>query len=66
VIAAGILCLADPFTSLTVLAFAIGIGWIRDGVIDFKAGGRAVLLIEVSITTLLTLPRRNVGARSAF
>ncbi len=97
VILAGILCLANPYGSLVVLAFVIGIGWIAEGVIDIMGGlGRsgaarwlwivsgavsgiagivafvlpalaiatfvtvgAVLLIAVSVTTLLTLPRRG-------
>lgn len=32
VIVAGILCLADPFESLQVLAVIIGIGWILEGI----------------------------------
>ena len=96
VVIAGILCLANPWRSLLVLAFVIGIGWIVDGVIDFMAGLKhairprwfgfvsgivsiaagvamfvlpaagvaalvaigAVLLIVVSVTTLLMIPRR--------
>jgi uncharacterized membrane protein HdeD (DUF308 family) len=96
VVIAGIVCLANPWRSLIVLAFVIGIGWIADGVIDFMAGLRsairprwfgfvsgivsiaggvamfvlpaagvvalvtigAVLLIVVSVTTLLMIPRR--------
>lgn len=37
VIIAGIICLANPFRSLVVLAFVIGIGWILDGLADFTA-----------------------------
>ena len=40
VIVAGIICLSDPFTSITVLAFVIGIGWIAGGVVDIVAGVR--------------------------
>ncbi|MFD1713983.1 HdeD family acid-resistance protein [Amnibacterium flavum] len=96
VVIAGIICLADPFESLIVLAFVIGFGWILDGVVDFMLGLRdairprwfgfvsgiisiaagvamfvlpatgirtlvligSVLLIVVSLTTLLTLPRQ--------
>ncbi len=38
VVITGVLCLLDPWGSLIVLAFVIGIGWIVDGVIDFMAG----------------------------
>jgi len=104
VVVAGILCLADPFQSLVVLAFVIGIGWIAEGIVDVMAGFErtvaprwlafvsgsvsilsgitmfvlpvlavaafvtvgAVLLIAVSVTTLLTLPRsRTSRARTA-
>jgi uncharacterized membrane protein HdeD (DUF308 family) len=34
VVVAGVICLADPFRSLTVLAFVIGIGWIAEGIVD--------------------------------
>ncbi len=95
VVIAGVLCLANPWGSLIVLAFVIGIGWIVDGVIDFMAGLKhairprwfgfvsgivsiaagvamfvlpaagiaalvvigAVLLIVLSVTTLLMIPR---------
>jgi uncharacterized membrane protein HdeD (DUF308 family) len=40
IVVAGILCLADPFRSLVVLAFVIGIGWIMDGIVDFVSGLR--------------------------
>lgn len=100
VIVAGIICLANPFQSLVVLAFVIGIGWIAEGIVDLMAGIQgtvtprwlafvsgtvsilagitvfvlpvlavaafvtiaAVLLIAVSITTLLTLPRSHTTA----
>jgi uncharacterized membrane protein HdeD (DUF308 family) len=100
VIVAGIICLANPFQSLVVLAFVIGIGWIAEGIVDLMAGVQgtvtprwlafvsgtvsilagitvfvlpvlavaafvtiaAVLLIAVSITTLLTLPRSHTTA----
>jgi uncharacterized membrane protein HdeD (DUF308 family) len=95
VLAAGVICLANPFQSLIVLAVVIGIGWIAEGVVDLVAGVRgavhprwfaylsgivsiaagvamfvlpaagilslvvigSILLIVVSLTTLLTLPR---------
>jgi uncharacterized membrane protein HdeD (DUF308 family) len=97
IVIAGILCLSDPFRSLVVLAFVIGIGWIMDGIVDLVAGVRSavrprwfgyvsgivsiaagvamfvlpaagvaalvllgsVLLIVVSLTTLLMIPRRT-------
>jgi uncharacterized membrane protein HdeD (DUF308 family) len=97
VVIAGILCLANPFRSLVVLAFIIGLGWIMDGIVDFSSGLRhairprwfgyvsgivsiaagvamfvlpaagvaalvligSVLLIVVSLTTLLMIPRRT-------
>jgi len=40
VVVAGIICITDPFTSLTVLAFVIGIGWIAAGIVDIVAGVR--------------------------
>ncbi|MDQ4102825.1 MAG: DUF308 domain-containing protein [Actinomycetota bacterium] len=96
VVIAGILCLSNPWESLVVLAFVIGIGWIADGIVDLTAGLRnairprwfgyvsgivsiaagvamfvlpaaglsalvligAVLLIVLSVTTLLMIPRR--------
>ncbi|THG29565.1 HdeD family acid-resistance protein [Naasia lichenicola] len=99
-IAVGVLVLADPFTSLVVLAVFIGIGWIIDGIVDLVAGVRgairprwfgfvsgvvsiaagvvmfvlpiagvgalvqigSIFLIVVSVTTLLTLPRRTKTA----
>lgn len=101
VIVAGIVCLANPFRSLFVLAFVIGIGWIAEGIVDFMAGLRnavtprwlafvsgiisiaagvamfvlpaagvaalvligSILLIAVSLTTLLTLPRKPKTTR---
>lgn len=38
IIVAGIFCLANPFSSLIVLAFIIGIGWILDGLVDVTSG----------------------------
>jgi uncharacterized membrane protein HdeD (DUF308 family) len=37
IVAAGVLCLADPFRSLIVFAYLIGIGWIAGGVSDVMA-----------------------------
>lgn len=34
VVAAGVICLANPFRSLIVLAFVIGVGWIAEGAVD--------------------------------
>ena len=34
IVAAGVICLADPFRSLVVLAYLIGIGWIAAGITD--------------------------------
>lgn len=99
VVIAGVICLADPFESLVVLAIVIGIGWIAEGIVDFMAALRSaitprwlgfvsgvlamaaglsmfwlpiagvavlvlvgsILLIIVSVTTLLTLPRRRAS-----
>lgn len=96
IVVMGVVCLANPFRSLVVLAIVIGIGWIAEGLVDFMAGLRSVvtprwlafasavlsiaagismfwlpiagiqvlvtvgsvLLIVVSLTTLLTLPRK--------
>lgn len=95
VIVAGIVCLANPFDSIVVLAIVIGLGWIAEGLVDFLAGLRgsvvprwlgfvsgiagiaggvamfvlpaaglgalvaigSIILIVVSLSTLLTLPR---------
>lgn len=38
VIIAGIICLANPFSSLVILALVIGFGWILDGIVDITAG----------------------------
>jgi uncharacterized membrane protein HdeD (DUF308 family) len=76
VLIAGIFCLSNPFRSLAVLAFVIGVGWIAEGIILAIAAGismfwlplaglavlvtvGAILLLIVSGTTLLTLPRRS-------
>ncbi|HEX4444775.1 MAG TPA: DUF308 domain-containing protein [Galbitalea sp.] len=37
IVAAGVICLADPFQSLIVLAYLIGIGWIAAGISDVMA-----------------------------
>jgi len=43
ILAAGILCIADPLQSILLLAFVIGIGWIAAGIIDLiGAGVRAI------------------------
>ncbi len=96
VLVAGIIALANPFSSLLAIAIVIGLGWIFEGVMDlvgaatghiraprwltvlsgvvsviagvvvlFLPGAAlatfvlwgAILLIVVSVTTLLTLPR---------
>ena len=97
VVVAGVICLADPFQSLTVLAFVIGLGWAAEGVVDIMTGiqgGKrprwfywvsgvvsiiagiicfvlpavaiatfvtigSILLLFVSVSTLLTLPRKE-------
>jgi uncharacterized membrane protein HdeD (DUF308 family) len=38
VVVAGVLCLADPFRTLIVVAYVIGIGWIAEGIIDIMGG----------------------------
>lgn len=95
VVVAGVICLADPFRSLVVLAYVIGIGWIAEGIVDIMAAVQgsvqprwfawvsgvisiiagivifvlpavgistfvfigAILLLVVSVSTLLTVPR---------
>jgi uncharacterized membrane protein HdeD (DUF308 family) len=37
IVVAGVICLSDPFGSLIVLAFVIGIGWIAEGLSDIMA-----------------------------
>ena len=37
IVAAGVICLSDPFGTLIVLAFLIGIGWIASGISDVMA-----------------------------
>jgi uncharacterized membrane protein HdeD (DUF308 family) len=37
IVAAGVICLADPFGTLIVLAYLIGIGWIAGGISDVMA-----------------------------
>jgi uncharacterized membrane protein HdeD (DUF308 family) len=96
IVVAGVICLSDPFQTLIVLAYLIGIGWIAGGISDIMAaiqgsvrprwfGGVAgavsilagivmfvlpaagiktfvligsILLIVVSVTALLNIPRR--------
>ncbi|WP_394770959.1 HdeD family acid-resistance protein [Lacisediminihabitans sp.] len=40
VVAAGVICLANPFRSLIVLAFVIGVGWIAEGAVDIMGAVR--------------------------
>ncbi|MES2172232.1 MAG: DUF308 domain-containing protein [Actinomycetota bacterium] len=40
VVIAGVFCLADPLSSLSVLGILIGIGWIAEGAIDIVAAIR--------------------------
>lgn len=44
VIIAGIVCLANPFRSIAVLALVIGLGWIASGLVDFLAGLRGAVV----------------------
>ena len=37
IVAAGVICLADPFGTLIVLAYLIGIGWVAGGISDIMA-----------------------------
>ena len=37
IVAAGVLCLADPFGTIIVLAYLIGIGWVAAGISDVMA-----------------------------
>jgi uncharacterized membrane protein HdeD (DUF308 family) len=37
IVVAGVICLADPFRSLIVFAYLIGIGWIAGGISDIMA-----------------------------
>ncbi len=59
IIVAGIVSLANPFQSLIILAFAIGIGWILDGIVDIAGGvsgsttGRRWLAIVSGIVSIL-------------
>ncbi len=97
VVLAGMICLADPFSSLRVLGILIGIGWIAEGAVDIVAAVRrtvsptwygwvsgaisviagivaillpaaailafvtigAILLIVVSVSTLLMMPKHS-------
>lgn len=43
VVIAGIFCLANPFSSLFVLAIVIGIGWIIGGVLDLTAAATGAI-----------------------
>ncbi|MCU1550755.1 MAG: hypothetical protein JWR36_1315 [Glaciihabitans sp.] len=101
VVVAGVICLANPFQSLVVLAYVIGLGWIAEGITDIMSGIQggvrprwyywvsgvvsiiagiisfvlpavaiatfvligSILLLFVSISTLLTLPRKEKVAR---
>ena len=38
VVVAGVICLADPFQSVTVLAYVIGLGWVAEGIVDIMTG----------------------------
>jgi len=96
IVVAGVICLADPFRSLIVFAYLIGIGWIAAGISDIMGAVQgsvrprwfgwvagivsilagivlfvipaaglstfvlvgSILLIIVSITALLNIPRR--------
>ena len=96
IVAAGIVCLAHPFSGLFIFAYVIGIGWIAEGLADLMAavqgagGSRwlaglsgalsivagivlfilpaygiltfifvgSILLLVVSVSTLLTIPRK--------
>jgi uncharacterized membrane protein HdeD (DUF308 family) len=40
IVAAGVICLSDPFQSLIVLAYVIGIGWILEGIADVATAAR--------------------------
>ena len=95
IVIAGVMCLSDPFLSIFVLAYVIGIGWIAEGLSDIMAAVQgsvhprwlaavsgvisivagvvifvlpstglvtfiligSILLIVVSVSTLLTMPR---------
>jgi uncharacterized membrane protein HdeD (DUF308 family) len=103
IVVAGVICLSDPFQSLIVLAYLIGIGWIAGGVSDVMAAVQgsvrprwfgwvagivailagivmfvlpalslatflvwaSVLLLIVSISVLLTIPRAPKTAKEA-
>ncbi|WP_213814097.1 HdeD family acid-resistance protein [Glaciihabitans sp. dw_435] len=102
VVAAGVICIAQPGQSLVILAFVIGFGWIAEGIVDIMAGIQrggtqrwlhvisgiisviggfvtfalpglaitafvtigAIILIVVSVSTLLTLPRADKSAKA--
>ncbi len=101
IVVAGVICLSDPFGTLIVLAYVIGIGWIAEGIVDIMSAVQgsvhprwlgwlsgvvsilagivvfvlpaaglatfiligAILLLCVSISTLVTLPRRAREAK---
>lgn len=101
IVAAGVICLADPFGTLIVLAYLIGIGWIAAGISDVMAAVQgsvrprwfgwvaglvsilagivmfvlpaaglqtfiligAILLLVVSFSSLLSLPRAPKPAK---
>jgi uncharacterized membrane protein HdeD (DUF308 family) len=101
IVVAGVICLSDPFGTLIVLAYVIGIGWIAEGVVDIMSAVQgsahprwlgwlsgvisiiagivvfvlpaaglatfiligAILLLFVSVSTLVTLPRRPRATR---
>ena len=68
IVAAAVVCLADPFTSLQTLGFVIGIGWILEGISGILAGlfgystGRRWAAVVIGViflaagTTVLALP----------
>ncbi len=96
IVVAGVICLSDPFGTLIVLAYVIGIGWIAEGLSDIMGAIQgatrprwfaaisgivsalagivifilptlgiltfvfvgSILLIVVSVSTLLTMPRK--------
>jgi uncharacterized membrane protein HdeD (DUF308 family) len=72
IVVAGVLCLADPFGSLIVLAFVIGIGWIAEGLSDIMAaiqgsvhprwfGWLSGVLAVLAGITMFVLPYLSIG-----
>lgn len=57
ILVTGILCLSNPFESLTVLGLVIGLGWILDGVSSITSGrtvsGPAWLPIAAGIASVI-------------